>query len=98
MKADDAIAESAAWLGTTRLPEDVEREPPRYLRREFGESLSEDPGALKASDLEYVGAFDEADGRAHYWRVPCASEKAVYAYVVVNGNRFSTGWSGRSPP
>src|SRR5437868_3310291 len=50
MKKEEQFLESAAWLGKTGLGEDVERELPRYLRRELGESVL-DPGSLKADDL-----------------------------------------------
>ncbi|HEY5995097.1 MAG TPA: hypothetical protein VIU46_10925, partial [Gallionellaceae bacterium] len=43
----EKVREVADWFGTTGLDEETERELPRYLRREFGESLF-DEGALKA--------------------------------------------------
>lgn len=50
---EDKALEVAQWFGTTGLPEDLERELPRYLRREFGEGLFEENG-LKADDLKYL--------------------------------------------
>lgn len=39
---EDAVVEQAPWMGRTGLPEDLERELPRYVRREFGESVFDD--------------------------------------------------------
>jgi hypothetical protein len=98
MERDDAIVEVADWFGSTGLDDDIERGLPQYLRREFGESLSEDPNALKARDLNYLGAFTEDDCQVHYWCIPYASEEKVYAYVVVRGDSVATGWGNREPP
>ena len=98
MDDDDAVREEADWFGTTGLSEEDEREIPRYLRREFGESLSEDPNALKAADLLYLGAFDEHDGRVRYWGIPSSSTKQVYAYVIQQADSLMTGWGNREPP
>jgi hypothetical protein len=87
--------ESAEWFGKTGLSEDIERELPRYLRREFGESLSE-PTSLKAADLTYIGSFQEEGHLVHYWRIPYGKEE-VYAYVEVSPESTHTGWGGRKP-
>lgn len=89
--------EVADWFGTTGLDDDIERELPRYLRREFGEFIDE-PDALKAADLDYLGAFDEPPGRVHYWRIPARSGESSYAYVEIGADGVCcTGWGGREP-
>lgn len=96
-KAEEAVVEEAEWIGTTGLPEEVERELPKYMRREAGELLLEE-GLLKASDLTYLGAFEEPDATVHYWSVPSRDGEPTYAYVEVAGGRTCTGWGGREPP
>lgn len=96
--ADEAVQEEASWFGSTGLDEETERELPRYLRREFGERLS-DEGALKADDLDYLGAFDEDGLRVHYWLVPSRSDERHFAYVEVTPDgETCTGWGDRAPP
>jgi hypothetical protein len=95
MTADSAVVEHARWFGTTGLSIDSERELPRYLRREFGESLS-DADALKADDLTYVGAFSEGNDLVHYWQVP--AKDPTYAYIAVGDASESFGWGNRTPP
>lgn len=92
-------AEVADWFGKTGLDSEVERELPRYLRREFGEFIDQ-PGALLASSLTYLGAFDVPPGRVHFWQLPAGRDaEACYAYVEVgtDGN-VCTGWGDRAPP
>jgi hypothetical protein len=98
MEKEKQVKEDAEWIGQTGLPEDLERELPRYLRRELGESLF-DEGSLKAADLTYVGSFPEGDSTVHYWRVPYRQGLDVYAYIEVfrNGDSF-TEWGNRKPP
>ncbi len=98
MKKEDEVREAADWIGKTGLPEDLERELPRYLRREFGQSLF-DEGSLKAADLQYVGAFPEEGKAIHYWHVPYQGRTDVYAYIEYGpGSNSITGWSDRKPP
>ena len=95
--ADDTVVEQAPWFGKTGLPEATERHVPRYVRLEFGESLA-DEDALRAADLEYVGAFAEVDGRVHYWRVPApAVPEPLYVYFI-EGTRSLMALGGRAPP
>lgn len=95
MERDNAVVEDASWFGRTGLDEGTERELPRYLRREFGEFLDE-PNALKASDLTYLGTFNEEDGEVHYWELPYHDEVA-YAYVVESPHQTHMGWGNRVP-
>lgn len=93
---EETIREAAPWFGTTGLPEETERELPRYLRREFGQTIF-DTGALKAADLVYVGRFSENREVVRYWHIAYENETA-YAYVVRRGKQEYLGWGGRRPP
>ncbi len=96
--AEETLTEEADWFGTTGLDDDLERELPKYLRRESGELLLEE-GSLKASDLKYLGAFEEPDATVHYWLVPSHHGEPTYAYIEIHGSGQScTGWGGREPP
>jgi hypothetical protein len=95
---DTATVEAAAWFGTTGLHEHIERELPRYLRRELGERLT-DEGALQANDLKYVGAFTENEMKIHYWSMPYGDEIDVFAYVEIDSKgETCTGWGDKTPP
>ena len=99
LKAEgDALAnESAPWFGRTGLPEEVERHVAAYVRMEFGEVIG-DHDSLKASDLDYVGAFHEGSSIVHYWLVP-SSQAQLYAHVEVKvGGGTYTSMGERRPP
>jgi hypothetical protein len=98
-EAEDATIELADWFGTTGLADEVERELPRYLRRELGESFL-DEDSLKAGDLQYVGKFSNEGGLPiHFWKVPYRDQKDVYAYVEVwPDGQPCTGWGNKEPP
>jgi len=94
---EHVVIEQAPWIGTTGLDEETERELPKYLRREFGESLIEE-GSLKAADLTYLGRFPAAHGFTHFWRVP-SSEPDVFAYVEEHADGPGLmAWGNRKPP
>src|SRR5258705_10949895 len=93
---DDIVPENAEWFGKTGLSAHIERELPRYLRREFGESIFS-PKSLKASDLKYVGAFDEGAERVHYWKVPWGTEE-IYANARVTEQGTAPGWGAKRKP
>lgn len=98
--AEERTHEVADWIGRTGLDEATERELPRYLRREFGESQG-DPQGLKAGDLIYQGVHADAQGRAHFWRIPSRDGgEASFAYVDISdaGEALCLGWGDRSPP
>ena len=99
VRAKERVAlEVADWIGRTGLAEETERELPRYLRRERGETLF-DEDALKAADLRYLGRAPEGGGTTHYWYVPQGPEE-VYAFVdVAADGSTAMGWGGaRQPP
>lgn len=95
--AEEAVVEEAGWFGTTGLGEELERELPKYLRREFRELLL-DEDSLKARDLRYLGAFEESEGTAHYWSVPSRDGQPTFAYIELGAAGPCTGWGNRSPP
>ena len=98
MEREEAIREESPWFGTTGLPEEQERELPRYLRREFGQLLSQ-PGALRAQDLDYLGLFAQEGDTVHYWRIHAGLPGQKFAYVVVApAERQVMGWGSRVPP
>ena len=97
-REEQKVIEEADWFGKTGLDEITERELPRYLRREFGESLF-DEGSLKAASLKYMGSFPENGGTTHYWKIPYGKDERVFAYVdVATDDGGSMGWGGREPP
>jgi hypothetical protein len=97
MQVEDEIVEGAPWIGRTGLDESTERELPRYLRREFGESLS-DPDSLKASDLVYLGYEEEGEDRIYWWRIPERKFANRFASIVCSADgRTVTGWGDSSP-
>ena len=98
MNKEYATVETADWFGKTGLNDETERELPRYLRREFGESLFKE-GALKANDLIYLGVFQEPEGAIHYWRITGKnSESEPYFAYVEDFPDGAMGWGNRKPP
>jgi len=102
MGQEEATLEEAEWFGITGLGIDIERELPRYLRREFGESLF-DEGSLKAADIKYEEVFSELGLdiplQVHYWRLPARDGEAVYAYIEVTPDgETCLGWGNKEPP
>lgn len=95
MKKEEEVIEVAPWFGKTGLTTEIERELPRYLRREFGQSIF-DTDSLKASELEYVGAFLEDVMTVHYWHISHGKGNS-YAYVIVDVNGDSLGWGDKKP-
>ena len=94
-RREEEYIEQADWIGKTGLPEEWERELPRYLRRELGESIFDD-GSMQAADLEYLGAYREEAGLVHYWKVPSDEDDDVFAYIEdFDGVCF--GWGDKSP-
>ena len=98
MQKEESVREEASWFGKTGLPDEEERELPRYLRRELGHLLSQ-PGSLKAQDLDYLGVFVQGAETVHYWRIKYGSPEPKFAYVVVApDDRQLMGWGNRTPP
>ena len=60
--------------------------------------LSE-PGAIKASDLNYIGQFVEAGDVVHYWQIQNGSKEPSFAYIVASPAEHKViGWGDRRPP
>lgn len=98
MKKEEEVREEAEWIGKTGLTEELERELPRYLRREFGQSLF-DADSIKAADLTYVGKFLESGKTVYYWRVPYNQKSPTYAYIEMSiAGDSVTGWGNKNPP
>ncbi|MBC3874459.1 hypothetical protein [Undibacterium flavidum] len=98
MQKEEQVVEEAEWFGKTGLSDSIERELPRYLRREYGMSIF-DKGALKAGDLEYLGVFPEGINSIHFWRIQDGANEAHFAYVTISSNGTeSLGWGDRRPP
>jgi hypothetical protein len=101
MERENQVLEEAPWIGKTGFGEELERELPRYLRREFGESLF-DEGSLKASDLQYLGAADDEGITVHYWLMNSSNSEAdgpTFAYIEVTSDGGTcTGWGDRNAP
>lgn len=74
------VIEKAPWMGKTGLSAETEREMPRFVRHQLGQIIF-DKGALKASDLDYLGAYLEEGNTVHYWRM----KTGEYVFVSVSG-------------
>lgn len=96
MEREEAFVEEASWFGTTGLEDELERELPRYLRREFGESVF-DGDALKASQLSYLGSFRSGEELVHYWRIP-SSREPTFATITLSPQGAVTSWGTEAPP
>ncbi|GAB2881853.1 hypothetical protein GCM10027046_07740 [Uliginosibacterium flavum] len=81
IKKDNQIVEKAAWFGKTGLSAELERELPRNLRHQSGQTIS-DKNSLKAADLDYIGAFKEDGGIVRYWRINDGASEVRYAFVT----------------
>lgn len=96
MEREEVFLEDAPWFGRTGLGDEVERELPRYLRREFGESVF-DEDALKASELEYLGVYNDGGMPVHFWRLPSSLEPTFATVTVCPGGTI-TSWGTDAPP
>ena len=98
MEKEEQVVEQADWFGKTGLPEAVERELPRYLRREFGQSIFE-KGSLRADNLQYVGVYPEGLNSIRFWRIVDGAKEPHFAYISVSASgKTSLGWGGKQPP
>ena len=91
-EADSKLVEEAPWFGQTGLGDSVERELPRYLRREFGEVGAED-------GLSYLGVQTDEQGATHVWAIPSKTGSAcTHAYIEVHATgALCFGWGEREP-
>ena len=92
------VVEQAPWFGKTGLGAATERELQRYVRHALGQVIF-DPGAVKAADLAYLGAFREGGRTVRYWRIPPGEKDVPYAFVETDhdgGVLMGVGF--RAPP
>lgn len=98
MQKEEEVVEEAEWFGKTGLSDATERELPRYLRREYGQSIF-GKGSLRAGSLQYLGRFPEGLNSIHFWRIGDGSKEPHFAYVTVSaGGDEVLGWGGKRPP
>jgi hypothetical protein len=77
-------------------PPGIERDILEYLHLEFGED-KDDPDALQAADLKYVGAREDGDSLLHFWEYPSGSGKSwATARMTHDGYHLSTSLEGPS--
>lgn len=76
------------------LPAGIERDILEYLHLEFGED-KDDPDALQAEDLKYVGAREDEGSLLHFWEYPSGTGKSWATVRITNdGNELSTSLEG----
>lgn len=98
MQKEEQVTEQANWFGKTGLSESIERELPRYLRREYGQSIF-DEGALKADSLQYLGVYPQGLSSIHFWRIADGAKEPHFAYITVSVTGDTViGWGGKRPP
>jgi hypothetical protein len=77
-------------------PTGVEKELLEYLHLEFGEG-EDDPDALQAADLKYVGVREDGEGLVHFWEYPSGSGKSWATVCVMNDGGYSLSTSTEGP-
>lgn len=98
-QSEEETQEVADWIGRTGLGETIERELPRYLRRELHEFLDA-PEGLRAAQLRYLGILGDERGLAHFWELASrsGSPDPTYAYVAIDEKgAWAMGWGDRQP-
>lgn len=84
------------WRGKTGLSSSDERRFIRYLHLKLGEQ-DNDPSALQAEDLTYLGAYDQDEGVVRYWLLP-PGYSALYGTITrIEGGALVFGLAS-SPP
>jgi hypothetical protein len=75
-------------------PPGIERDILEYLHLEFGED-KDDPDALQAADLKYVGVREDGGALLHFWEYPSGSGKS---WATAESRRTDTisppAWKG----
>jgi hypothetical protein len=80
----------------TNPPPGIENEILEYLHLEFGED-KDDPDALQAAELKYVGAREDGEAWLHFWEYPSGSGKSwAIARVTKDGYELYTSLEGPS--
>lgn len=79
------------WRGKTGLSSSDERRFIRYLHLKLGEQ-DNDPSALQAEDLTYLGAYDQDEGVVRYWLLP-PGYSALYGTITrIEGGLWYSVW------
>jgi hypothetical protein len=84
------------WRGKTGLPSVTENQLLEYLHLKLGES-DDDPSALQAEDLVYLGAFEQDEGVVRYWLLP-HGYSILYGTVTLAGGDTPAFGVASTPP
>jgi len=95
-EADDTPRQADDWRGKTGLPSATENQLLDYLHLKLGES-DDDPSALQAEDLVYLGAFEQDEGVVRYWLLP-HGYSILYGTVTLAGGDTPAFGVASTPP
>lgn len=84
------------WRGKTGLSSATEEQLLEYLHLKLGES-DDDPSALQAEDLIYLGAFEQDEGIVRYWLLP-HGYSILYGTVTLAGGDTPVFGVASTPP
>lgn len=94
--ADDTPRPADDWRGKTGLSSATEQQLLEYLHLKLGES-DDDPSALQAEDLVYLGAFEQDEGVVRYWLLP-RGYSILYGTVTLAGGDTPAFGVASTPP
>ena len=94
--ADETQRPADDWRGKTGLPSATEEQLLDYLHLKLGES-DDDPSALQAEDLVYLGAFEQDEGVVRYWLLP-HGYSILYGTVTLAGGDTPAFGVASTPP
>ena len=94
--ADETPRPADDWRGKTGLPSATEEQLLEYLHLKLGES-DDDPSALQAEDLIYLGAFEQDEGIVRYWLLP-HGYSILYGTVTLAGGDTPAFGVASTPP
>ena len=94
--ADESPLPADDWRGKTGLPSATEEQLLDYLHLKLGES-DDDPSALQAEDLVYLGAFEQDEGVVRYWLLP-HGYSILYGTVTLAGGDTPAFGVASTPP
>jgi hypothetical protein len=77
------------------LPRSIKREIVEYLRLELGED-ADDPSAITASDLKYVGARKHGRSEVHFWEF-ASGHRRRWATAALTKSGYSLSTSEEGP-
>ncbi len=94
--ADETLRPADDWRGKTGLTSATEEQLLDYLHLKLGES-DDDPSALQAEDLIYLGAFEQDEGVVRYWLLP-HGYSILYGTVTLAGGDTPVFGVASTPP